>query len=52
MAAAAANIAEHDMIQAELMTGHTGVRITGVSVQDMGDAQVEEVMCEGERPVE
>ena len=42
MATAAANLAQGEVIHAELLTGHTGVRITGVAVTDMSDAQLEE----------
>ena len=43
MAATAQSLAREPDIQAELMSGYTGVRITGVSLTDMTDAQVEEV---------
>ena len=39
MATAAASLAQGDLIHAERLTGHTGVRITGVAVTDMSEAE-------------
>lgn len=43
MARVANSIARDDELQAELLTGQTGIRISGVRIPDMNDAQIEEV---------
>lgn len=43
MAATANSIAREPNMSAQLLSGHTGVRITGISIPDMTDEQIEEV---------
>ncbi|MFP6852939.1 MAG: hypothetical protein VB939_06970, partial [Pseudomonadales bacterium] len=43
MAANIQSVARESTIHAELLSGYTGVRITGLSLGSMSDAEVEEV---------
>ena len=43
MAATVESVSQESSINAELLSGYTGVRITGVSLHSMSDEEVEEI---------
>ena len=43
MAATVESVSQESSITAELLSGYTGVRITGVSLRSMSDEEVEEI---------